>query len=218
MIGLSNGMQFESDFHHEAGIMLPPPTGDDNIQTPSQVDTNKKLDDVEMNLLGGLPVSWKDNSEDFNNLPDDKYMQNIDKSPGFFLKDEMQQQPWKRYSDRAKSLTKQTYDLYKSGDTDTVGAVQNWESESLGRGYNDTDAGKQLKKEAIDSYGSKTSMSKSAIWETYMTHLQNLAGSDTEDEKIPDAMKEQLEGLSLFDRVGRPQIDLKPLWAARKFK
>lgn len=163
-------------------------------------------------------IGWQNNSEDFNNLPDDKYMANIDKSPGFFLKEEMQQQPWKRYSDRAKSLTKQTYDMYKSGDVDTVGAVQDWESRTLGRGYNDTDEGKRLKAEAMNQYGSKTTMTKNALWETYMQHLQDLAGSDLEDEKIPPAMKDQLEDLQLFDRVGRPQINLKPLWAGSKYK
>lgn len=267
MIGSSIGMAYQDEFHMEASpwIQEPPDTQDNNIVTPSQMDTNKQLDKVEQMEMGGIEIAkkqdmpfpdnnnpdtdfnnrfpnlpksgilndikpsdpvpplmrkigWQDNPEDFQNLPDNQYMNRIDKSPGFFLKDEMQNQPWKAYSDRAKDLTKQTYDLYKSGDTDTVSAVQDWEDRTLGRGYNDTDAGKALKKESLNTYGSKTTMSKDAIWETYMTHLQNLAGADMEDEKIPDSRKSDLESLKYFDRVGRPQLDLKPLWAASKYK
>lgn len=167
------------------------------------------------------PIGYKteqQQAEDFNNLPDDQYMKNIDKSPGFFLREEMQQEPWKKYSDRAKSLTQQTYDHYKNGDPDMTKSVRDWESKSLTAGYNDTEAGTALKAEVLNTYGSKATMSKNAIWETYMQHLQDLAGADAEDEKHSPEMKQHLENLSLFDRVGRTQIDLKPMWAKGKYK
>ena len=237
-IGTSLGGFYEDEHHYESRDYMSEKGGkaggnvaDYNnvgiVINPGAPGTGLTQDQNEFTIEGGdlndqpgliKQASWQDNSEDFNNLPDDKYISQIDKSPGFFLGDAMQVQPWKKYSDRAKALTKQTYDLYKSGDTDVVEAVQDWERKTLTKGYNDTEAGQKLKKEAIDNYGSKTTMNKNALWETYMKHLQDLAGADLEDEKVPENMKGALEDLQLSDRVGRTQMDLKSLWAKGKYK
>lgn len=218
-IGTSLGAYFEDDFQHHAGVetipkakdgvIKPKDTGDDNALPPDEGSYDQpKIIKANMN----------DDQVAFNDLPDDAYIANIDKSPGFFLGEQMQEQPWKKYSDRAKDLTKQTYDLYKSGDVDTVEAVQNWESKTLGAGYNKTPEGIRLKKESLEVYGSKVTMTKSALWEAYMKHLQDLAATDSEDESHTPETRKDLEDFSKFDRIGRPQMNMNRLWEQSKFK
>ena len=56
-IGTSLGAYFESDFHHEAGIVTSKETGDNNVITPDQLDQNQQMDKIEMNEMG-IPVSY----------------------------------------------------------------------------------------------------------------------------------------------------------------
>lgn len=49
-IGLSNGAFYESDFHYQAGIMVPPPTPDDNEVTPDVMMRNDTVNSDPANI------------------------------------------------------------------------------------------------------------------------------------------------------------------------
>jgi hypothetical protein len=155
------------------------------------------------------PIGYKTGSKD----PGHAEIEGFPKEEGLFepIKEHMAG-PTKPMADKAVAMTKKLHDLYKSGDPDAVKVVQDWEGKTLGRGYNDTEAGKALKKESFDKYGSKTEMTKSAKWEAFMSIYGNLMGDMLEREDVSPKDKEAYESMSRFDREGRTQMDLRSLY------
>lgn len=65
-IGTSLGAYFEDDFDHQAGNEYTPPeikpkneTSDSNVKTPNEAQTDKQLNDIEMQELGGIPIRMR---------------------------------------------------------------------------------------------------------------------------------------------------------------
>jgi hypothetical protein len=165
--------------------------------------------------LAPKPVSEKSeeySEEEFNRLPDKEYIQNIHKDPGLFgpIRGDIEGK-YKEYADVARNQLGRLYDLYKGGDVDAVKAVQDYENKTLGRGYNDTPAGQAAKRETLKTYGSKTTMTKSVMWDAFMTLYQNRLGDALEREDVPEHEKPALEAASRFDREGRTTMDLRPV-------